>query len=322
MADDPVEDFFARALAQRGSVPSRPDAAAIQMRDRITAPSVAPRRSFSVPRRVALAAMAAVVAVLFAVISPLWAVPQAAVAVTPTPLHFSGHWNARDVRRLVDHRASTVVTTATRRSHAVSWVLDVDQVAQRSMISPQVTTLTWNEDLSGRSIVAAGQPYWPDGVAPRPDAPEPPAPGTILTDMSFPAGAFGSPQVAVPGGSEADVLAMLHAYGLPESYTAGELMEMILSAQLMWTLTDAQHTQLVHLLLATGDVRVLGESKDREGRRVVGLQAPVTGLGTVDTVLVSVSTGRIVGLESVAVKKNGLVPAGAVVSYRMWDVEK
>jgi len=39
-----------------------------------------------------------------------------------------------------------------------------------------------------------------------------------------------------------------------------------------------------------------------------------------DDLLVSLDTGRIVGIERTVLKDDGVFPAGAVVDYRMWDI--
>jgi len=40
-----------------------------------------------------------------------------------------------------------------------------------------------------------------------------------------------------------------------------------------------------------------------------------------DLVLISAETGRIVGVESTRLAPDGIVLAGAVISYRMWGTD-
>jgi hypothetical protein len=39
-------------------------------------------------------------------------------------------------------------------------------------------------------------------------------------------------------------------------------------------------------------------------------------------VLVSLDTGRIVGVERTVLEADDVYPAGAIISYRMWDVSE
>lgn len=315
------DDDLARALAAadpaRTPRDARPDAAALAMRDRImgVAPAVRPR----VLPRVLLSAAAAMAVIAVAAVT--FFVPRtAASAVTPVPIVFTGGGTMPEVVRMADAKlaAEPGILVPERSSHTVMWGLAVDADAQRSEIVPQVTTLEWNEDLSGSFLAVVGEPYWPEGTAPTGDG-DTAEPGTVTSEMVFAPGEYGTPVVSLPGGTREDVVALLTAFGLPESPTASEVVQSMTGAFDHWTLTNEQHAQLLAILVDTGGLTVLGTGVDRAGREVVGVEMKSIFPGVRDLVLISTDTGRIVGVESKRVTPDGIVPAGAVISYRLWD---
>ncbi|MGN8552195.1 UNVERIFIED_CONTAM: hypothetical protein OHV15_06400 [Microbacterium sp. SLM126] len=212
--------------------------------------------------------------------------------------------------------------TATRLVQTTGWYYQVDGVdsdSPRKVISPEVTTLQWNEDGSGYTRTVAGEPYWADGG----DGEFPSStatPGTLLWEMEFEPGDFNSPVVTPPGSSEADMRDMLRAYGVEDESNAFEVMNAINTITNSWTLTDEQHAGLLYAILQTDDARLLGAATDRAGRPVAGIAATLPG-GTAELHLfVSQETGRIVGSETYTLKADYPFPAEAIISYRIWDL--
>lgn len=205
-----------------------------------------------------------------------------------------------------------------RFARSVSWGLSIDVAAQRAEIVPQVMTLEWNADRSGRMLVVAGQPYRPEGTRSSNDRTKV-GPGDVLSEMEFAVGEWATPFVEPPGTSREDMLALLTAFGLPESPTASDVVRALTGVFEQWTLTNEQHAQLLSILVDTGGLTVLGSGEDRLGRPVVGVEMKSISEGVVDLMLISAETGRIVGVESKRTTPDGIVPAGAVISYRLWD---
>lgn len=264
---------------------------------------------------------AAAALAVIAVAAVTFLVPRTpASAVTPVPIVFTGGGTLTEI---ADAAAEALAESAgpaapLRSSHTVMWGLAVDADAQRSEIVPQVTTLRWDEDLSGSFLAVAGEAYWPDGSAPAGEG-STSLPGEVISEMEFAPGEYGTPVVALPGESREDVLALLTAFGLPESPMASDVVQAMTGAFDHWTLTNEQHAELLSILVETGGLTVLGLGTDRAGREVVGVEMKSIFPGVMDVVLISAETGRIVGVESKRVTPDGIVPAGAVISYRMWD---
>ncbi|HKP07757.1 MAG TPA: hypothetical protein VJU58_10945 [Microbacterium sp.] len=315
--DDELSRLLRASNPARTLLDARPDAAALAVRDRIMG-SAKIARARAMPRLVyaAAAAMVVVAVAALAVFLPR----GAAVAVTPVSISFTSGGTVSEVLSMAHSKlaTSTGPQAPVRGSHTVMWGLSLDADEQRVEIVPQLATLTWNEDLSGAFRAVTGEPYWPAGTAPT-DATSAAKPGDVLSEMSFAAGEYGTPVVEVPGGSRSDVMALLSAFGLPENPTASDVVQALMSAFDHWTLTNEQHAQLLSILVDTGGLTVLGSGEDRAGREVVGVETKSIFPGVKDLVLISAGTGRIVGVESSRVTPDGIVPSGAVISYRLWD---
>lgn len=317
MNEDDLSRLLRASNPARTPLDARPDATALAVRDRIIG-TARPALARAVPR-VMYAAAAAMVVVAIAALAVF--LPRgAAMAVTPLPISFTGDGAVSEV---VDMAQSKLATAAgpkapIRGSHTVMWGLSHDVDEQRIEIVPQVATLTWNEDLSGSFRAVTGQPYWPAGTAPA-GSETPSEPGEVIADFQFGPGEYSTAIVESPGTSRDGVSAVLTAFGLPESPTASDVVQAFTGAFDHWTLTNEQHAQLLSILVDAGGLTVLGTGEDRAGRQVVGLETKSIFPGVRDIVLISAETGRIVGVESKRVTPDGIVPAGAVISYRMWD---
>lgn len=324
------DDELARRLSSlspaRTALDAVPDAAARRLRDEIMAgtPRRRPTRArVLVPAAAALVALVAVTLFVVLPATPIAPAP-AAVAITPDPLKFTGSPTLAQVQaeaaRLLQTRSGPSAPERTVRT--VSWSLAIDADLKRAEVVPQVSTLIWQPDGSGSIRVVAGEPYWPAGADRRGASASPLAPGDVITDMTFDAGQYTTPVAEPPGDSAVDVAAMLRAYGVPEGATGADVVTGIVSALGEWTLTNAQHQQLISMLVNAEGVTSLGNSTDRVGRPVWGLEVTSSIHGTRDTLLISQQTGRIVGYETQAIAGSDLIPRGAIISYRIWDTNK
>lgn len=270
-----------------------------------------------------IAALLAIFVVVVGVLQPYAAAP--ATAFGPTPLEYqpTGQTTEEVVqvaqRRLQDGAgASAPIRAAT----STAWNLAVaeDGSGQRTVaISPSVSELTWTEDLAGTLVVRAGEPYFADGSSGSVPTDAAAAPGTILDDRNFAPGEFPAqiPELGMLNATEtADLLELL----APDRSRPGDAFLGMHALLDEWTLTNEQHSALVGELLRYDNITVLGTTTDRLGRDVVGLAGPSSRPGQRTTLLISASSGRIVGIETAVVEDDELlmVPAGTVISYTLW----
>ncbi|MCK8477788.1 hypothetical protein [Microbacterium aurugineum] len=298
-----------------------PDARALATRDRILRTRHAPkrRRARTLGWAGGLTAVAASAALAFAVFAP----HGAAVAGTPSPLDFSG---SSTVAQIVDEAGvalanSTGPSIPSRTVRTASWGFSVEVDTKTTTVVPQLSTLTWEPDGSGRMTIIAGVPYDPkDAVAS--NGAEVTSSGEVVTDLVMGEGDFETPWKTVPGETGEDMVAMLRAFGMPEDPTAFEVETAMTTALDQWTLTDAQHEEMLVLLAETGGGEALGTTTDRLGRPVAGIRVLSPDEAVSDLILVSRETGRIVGIERTVLKDDGVFSAGAIISYRMWDLDE
>jgi hypothetical protein len=298
-----------------------PDARALATRDRILRTSTAPRRR----RRRALGwasgltAVAASTAIAFAVFSP----QGAAVAGMPSPLDFDG---SVTVAQIVDGADASLAATPgpdvpERSVRTASWGFNVEVDSRTTTVVPQLSILTWEPDGSGRATTIDGVPYDPsDAVAS--NAAEVTSSGRVVNDLVMAPGDFATPWTTVPGETRDDMVAMLRAFGMPEEPTAYDVEMAFTSVLGQWTLTNAQHRELLLLLEDAGGGQALGTTTDRLGRPVTGIRVQSPDGAVSDVVLVSRDTGRIVGVERTVLIADELFAAGSIISYQMWDVDE
>jgi hypothetical protein len=266
-----------------------------------------------------LTAVAASTALVIGVLAP----QGAAVAGTPAPLEFTG---SSTVAQLVDDAETALAespgpTAPMRTVRTASWGFQVDVDAKTTTVVPQLSTLVWQPDGSGRMTIIAGVPYDPsDAVAS--NAAEVTSSGEVVTDLVMEPGDFDTPWTTVPGETRDDMVAMLEAFGMPADPTAYDVELALTSVLDQWTLTDAQHQELLLLLAEAGGGEALGDTTDRLGRAVTGVRVQSPDGAVSDLVLVSRDTGRIVGVERTVLKADDVFPAGAIISYQMWDLDE
>ena len=298
-----------------------PDARALATRDRILRMKNAPRRrrTRTLGWASGLTAVAASTALAIAVLSP----QGAAVAGTPSPLAFDG---SSTVAQIVDDAGVALADTPgptlpARTVRTASWAFSVDVDEKTTTVVPQLSTLTWEPDGSGRMTIIAGVPYDPaDAVAS--NAAEVTSSGEVVTDLVMAPGDFDTPWTTVPGDTREDMVAILRAFGMPEDPTAYDVESAFTSVLGQWTLTDAQHQELLGLLEEAGGGEALGTSTDRLGRPVTGIRVQSPDGAASDLVLVSLDTGRIVGVERTVLIGDDVFAAGSIISYQMWDIDE
>lgn len=262
-----------------------------------------------------LATAAAITAVVLAV-----ALPQpAAVAVTPAPLMFSDQQSPREiVERAQDQLALiTGPLTPERRASSVTWSVDVEDGEIQPEITPEYTSLSWKEDLSGDLVVRAARPYRTSQAQ---TGPEVVLTDEILRDEKIPAGGFGTPLVKAPGEDAVSIEEMLAAVGVPDEPTADELIDALPSVLDQWTLTNTQEATILNKIATLPDVVGLGATTDRLGRPAWGLEVTSASKGSTSVLLLSAETGRIAGMEHRNDKQSGGIPPGSIISYQLWDV--
>lgn len=318
------DDLLERALREADPAPTprdaRPDAAALRMRDRIirSATRAPRRRARTLGWASALGAAVAATAIAVAVM-----VPQTeAVAGGPEPLEFS---EADSVDQTLND-ARDALTSASgpaepiRIVRTATWALDINGSTGETTVVPQLTTLEWAPDGSGKSTSVHGVPYDPEDAAANVGA-EISSSGEVSYEIEFEPGQFTSPAAEGFGDSRDAVFSALEAYWMPADPDAADIVQAMTTMLGEWTLTNAQESQLLGILGESDGVQSLGTTEDRLGRPVAGLRVVSADGAVSDVVLLSLETGRIVGVERTNLVENDLVRAGAIMSYTLWDVD-
>lgn len=327
LTDDELTAVIRRADPARTPANASLTPAMIALRGRITADVASPlkvRRRLRWPALVVPVAAVVVIALAIVVAFPFG--PQTASAITPPALVFTPESTSVSAQLAASRellRSAPGPAAPARESRSVGWYLQIDHPPEggRSVaISPQITQSTWQADLSGRTTIIAGEPYWADGADTAVTTTDAPAPGTIVMEKDFAPGQFYSPVVEAPGSTPADMRVALEAFGMPVDGDAGDMVIAIESMFSRWTLTNAQHAQLLTLLDDTDELTMLGTTRDRADRDVIGFGALAARLpGQEIILLLSADTGRIVGTETIRTTPDGSLPVGAVTAYTLWD---
>ncbi|WP_341955953.1 hypothetical protein [Microbacterium sp. LWH13-1.2] len=271
----------------------------------------------------ATTAVASLVVVTIVVVSVLLP-SQQALALTPPPLVYS---NAQPLAEVVDDARDALARPGgpdqESRVETLSWGWNIDMAEQSVEVVPQYATFTWSPEAGSSSVVVAGESLWDDDDRPEGVADSPYEPGQVISEVSTPPGEFIAPPAVLEldGADRPQLAAALESLGAPANASSGQLLVAIGQLLSFWTLTDAQHGLLIDMLVDAGGVTVLGETRDREGRPVVGLRVSDDGSPYRDTVLISMATGRIVGVENERTEPLDFIPAG-VVGYTLWDLPR
>lgn len=316
-----LERVLTQADPARTPRDAKPDATAALTRERIirTAATRRPRRrrAFGWVSAVAMAAAATVVAV--AVLAP----QGAAVAGSPAPLDFSE--GAGTTETLSTAQATLVATAGPevpeRVVRSATWGLDINGNTGATTVVPQLNILRWEPDLSGRMISVRGVAYDPTDASANIGA-EISSSGEVVVDLPMEPGQFTTPVPEVFGDTRDDVEAALTAFGMPSDPAGSDVVAAATSVLEQWTLTNAQESQVLEVLADSDGVEALGTTTDRLGREVAGLRVITPDGAASDVVLLSLDTGRIVGVERTNLIANDLIAGGAIMSYTMWDVDE
>lgn len=280
--------------------------------------SPAKRRGRRLRAIVATAAVAVVVAVAVTLTMTVKGTP--ATAAVPEPLVFSAPSStAQVIDQAIDHLATGPRTTGPLRMvKSVSWSIDLEDGAPTGPVTPEFNSLEWKTDLSGRSLSVKARTE--PGIGSQVGRVVPT--DEVVSDLKFDTGQFGVPSVDPPAETDAGMHDLLTSVGMPAAPTGGQVVESIMTAMELWTLTDKQHASMLRVLEATGQAESVGDSVDRLGRRVAGLTVESTAAGVDETLLISADSGRIVGVESHRRTATAALPAGTVIEYRMWNPEE
>lgn len=316
-----LERLIADADPARTPRDADPDPRALATRDRIMRDARAPRRRRAVIAGWAsgMAVAAASVAVAVAVLVP----PGVAVAASPSPLEFEASGTTAQI--IGDAQTALAAydgpLEAERVVRSASWSFSVDMGTYETTVVPQLITITWNPDLSGRTVAIEGVPYDPTDASANVGS-EISSSGEVAWELEMEPGQFTTPVVDMPGSTQADMQAVLAAYGLPGEPSAADVTTAITSVLGQWTLTNAQESEMLGILAETGGAEALGTTTDRLGRPVTALRVQAVDGSASDVVLLSATTGRIVGVERTNLVEDGPFPSGAIISYQLWDMDE
>lgn len=220
-----------------------------------------------------------------------------------------------------DLDASPGLSSPERVVRTASWSFSLDQDGGAAQIVPQLSTFVWRADLSGEVTIVDGVPYDPEDAVTHTHA-EVSSTGEVVSEIRFATGEFETPLPDPPGDAREDVTEALQAFGMPGDPSAFDVVAATTSVFGQWTLTNAQHAQILALIEESGGAEALGETTDRLGRPVSGLRVRAADGAASDDLLISLDTGRIVGVERTTLHDDGVAPAGAVTGYRMWDLDE
>ena len=191
-----------------------------------------------------------------------------------------------------------------RTVQVAAWAASADDAT----LEPEIFELEWNQDLSGELLRFASVPTESGDAF---------FSGGIVQQQTMAVGELDSPFVDLPGDSLAAVTDLLHAYGMPDDPSTGDVVRAITAALDQWTLTNVQHATMLGLVVEAGDVTAVGDAVDRFGRAVAGVQVPSVDADSHDVLLISTESGRIVGVETTV----GIADARTLAGYRLWGVD-
>lgn len=325
ISDDELDRLFRAARPAPKQDDDGVSAAHIAIREDIIRGTARPRRPRQRPRRTlvwaglttAVASIAAVAVIAVNVLAPT----GQAVALTPPPLEYRSSGSLSEVADDAEQALLAPPDVEQEsRVHSVSWGWSVDVAQGHIEVVPQDITFVWAPGETATSTIVAGDPYWSDAERPADVEPSEYRPGDVIDEVVIPPEDFTLPAAAatLSGSAPEDLEPALAAFGAAPDSSSGELLAAIIGLMQYWTLSDEQHATLLGMLVNAGDVQVLGETTDRLRRDVIGLRVASTIPERIDTVFISVETGRIVGTESELTEPLDTLPAG-VISYTMWD---
>ena len=320
MPENASLDAMLRASAPaRTAADAKPSAAALLARDRILRSDQRPprrRRNLVIGWASGLAlATASVIVAAVVMVPPTTARAGAALsagALSPTVAVVVGDARA-------ELAASPGPIEPKRFVETASWNFSVNAGTGELRVFTQLSTISWEADGSGH-VVIVNSPEQDPTDAESYSQSQIPTSGTTEEFPMLP-GEFLTPVTEPPGESLTAMREALDALQMPRNASAFEVVTAITTLLGQWTLTNPQHAALLRIIEEAGGAETVPVTNDRLGRPVTGLRV-LSPDGTVsDVVLVSVETGRIVGLQRNVVKGDDLLPSGAIMGYQLWDLE-
>lgn len=324
-----TDDDLARALRRLDPASTPLDAplpldAERRLRQILDRPPVRRRR----PAR-AWASVAAAGALILAIVTGvLWMPGPSASALTPKPLVYTALPSGTGAAEVIAGARARLAAgdgevAAERRSLSLGWYFSASpDGAEATVFRREWVDLRWNEDFSGSVVTTAAEATDADGDT---VANVDPVPGTVVGEMTYVRNQFRPLSPTPPEASAEAMRALVVATtGATDTFSAGDAMVGVRSILGEWTLDDAQQAALLEVVAASPGLRVLGTTRDRLGREVVGLAGIPSGPSNADvTLLLSTDTGRIIGFESALTDADtGLdLPAGSLTEYALWDVQ-
>lgn len=332
MRDDEVAELMRRSDPAGELRDVRTEAEIAEDLRAITATTGASPLPMSARRRgwafVAIAAVVGAVTALAGLVQ-IWS-PYTGPAAAATPPLLELAPTTHTVGEVIDHALARLdaapVEAAQRHASSEGWYLQTqvdDQHTSRSVITPQIQEVVWNDDLSGTVTLTAGEPYSPRDPAGAPPGELPSAPGTVLSHDEFSAGQmpvlFSEPP---PTTTEQLRPYLATAAALsPDTADAVDYLGAVRALLSEWTLGPAGHAALLRILADTGGLAVAGDVTDRLGRPGTALRAISPDSPHFEyLIVISRGTGKIIALEIVYI--GGLpdfaVPAPSVIDYTAW----
>lgn len=314
-----LDSLLRAATPARTAADAKPSAATLLARDRIMStaqPLRGRRRAIALGWASGLALATASVIVAAVVMMPQ-TTARAGAALSSSALSPTVQGVVDEAR--ADLSASAGPTEPKRFVRTASWNFSVDAGSGELRVFTQLSTISWEADGSGHVVIQnspeqdpADAEWYSHSEIPTSGATEefPMLPGEFLTPVTDP------PEESLAGMQDA-----LDALQMPRDASAFEVVTAVTTLLGQWTLTNPQHAALLSIIEEAGGAEVVPTSRDRLGRPVAGLRVLSADGAVSDVLFVSVDTGRIVGLERTVVKADSLLPAGAILSYQLWDLE-
>lgn len=316
--ESPLESMLRAASQARTGVDASPTAEALLARDRIMrdARPRRRRRAVAIGWASGLALAAASVVVAAAVVVPqMTARAGASFSSSAAPTSV-----AQIVEAARNELSDSVGPAEPKRfAQTASWNFSINGDTGELKAFTQLSTITWEPDGSGH-VVLVNSPEQDPNDAEWYSHSEISGAGNIEEFDMLP-GEFVTPLTEPPGNSRAGVQDALDALQTPSDPSAFEVVTAITTLFGQWTLTNEQHAALLSILDEAGDAEVVPATTDRLGRPIHGIRVLSDDGAVSDVLFISIDTGRIVGLERTIVKADSLLPAGAILSYQLWDVE-
>jgi len=274
-------------------------------------------------RSVGLGCAAFVMCVALMIAPPVQGTPSSAYAATPPTLRYTPiDLDLSEVSHALQQALGTAETIdePRRESNYLGWFVQIDgDTSRTTRLAPHWIEVRWNADGSGVSTTFAASTRGPEDLEFRDTLTPLPNRAAVTMRVTFGPDQPPVPTTDPPGATGSDLRDLLHAYTGTVSPTAFDMLSAIEQLLLAWTITDDQHSALIQLLAHVEGVTIAGEGVDRGGRAVFALRAERADGAFASYLLVSKSTGRIVGIESTRLRADTALPAGAVVSYTLWQ---